>query len=215
MLTTMVTSSSDLHNLGHVEHDDAVIVLPFIDSELALRLADVLVRRALHPGMLVLVDDDERIGFVKVANYVCSHSSSRYFGYLAQDAFPGDGWLRSAVRTLDKSDAGLLAFNDGRFFGTLAVFGLARRAWLSTLYHKFLFYQEYESHFGDTELSAIAISQNKLIFNPGSLMVEVDYEKHTRKNNPNDEKLYKLREAQGFGGAVTSSGQCTMKTSDL
>jgi hypothetical protein len=215
MLTTMFTSTSDLHNLGHVEHTDVVIVLPFIDSEQAMRLTDVLVRRALHPGMLVLVDDDERIGFVKVANYVCSHSSSRYFGYLAQDAFPGDGWLRSAVRTLDKSDAGLLAFNDGRFFGTLAAFGLARRAWLSTLYHKYLFYHEYKSNFGDTELSAIAISQNKLIFNPGCLMVEVDYEKHTRKNDPDDEKLYKLREAQGFGGVIKGSSQCTVKTVDL
>ena len=202
MLQTLFTSSSELHNLGQVEHDDAVFVLPYIDKELTEKLTEVLVRRALHPGLLILVNDDERLGFMKVANYVCSHSSSRYFGYLAQDAFPGDGWLRSAVRTLDNSNANLLAFNDGRFYGTLAVFGLARRSWLQTLYHKYLFFPGYHSNFGDTELTAIAVHQDKLIFNPGCLMLEVDYEKHKKGNNPDDDALYKLRESQGFGGII-------------
>ncbi|HAS88733.1 MAG TPA: hypothetical protein DCS48_05445 [Desulfovibrio sp.] len=202
MLETLFTSSSNLHNLGNIANDESIFVLPYIDEELTRRLTEVLVRRALHPGLLVLVDDDERLGFMKVANYVCSHSSSKYFGYLAQDAFPGDGWLRAATKTLNESDASLLAFNDGRFYGTLAVFGLARRSWLQTLYHKYLFFPGYNSHFGDTELSAIAIHQNKMIFNPGCLMVEVDYEKHTRKNDPDDDALYKLRESQGFGGII-------------
>ena len=202
MLQTIFTSSSELQNLGHIEHEGAVFVLPFIDAELTGRLTEVLVRRALHPGLLVLVNDDERLGFMKVANYVCSHSSSRYFGYLAQDAFPGDGWLRSAVNVLDQSGASLLPFNDGRFYGTLAVFGLARRSWLASLYHKYLFFPGYHSNFGDTELTAIAIHQEQLIFNPSCLMIEVDYEKHKKGNNEDDAKLYKLREAQGFGGII-------------
>ncbi len=202
MLQTIHTTSSSLSKLGTVRNDDAVFVLPYIDRELTARLTEVLVRRALHPGLLVLVDDDERIGFMKIANFLCSHSSSRYFGYLAQDAFPGDGWLRSALNTLDNSKAGLLAFNDSRFYGTLAVFGLARRSWLASLYHKFIFYPEYKRHFGDTELSAIAIHQNQLIFNPGCLMVEVDYKKHERKNDPQDAALYKKREAEDFCGLI-------------
>ncbi|MFW5499161.1 MULTISPECIES: hypothetical protein [unclassified Maridesulfovibrio] len=202
MLEALFTSSSKLHKLGTIAHEDAVFVLPFIDKELTNRLVEVLVRRALHPGLLVLVDDDERLGFMKIANYVCSHSSSRYFGYLAQDAFPGDGWLRAAIQTMDQSGASLLAFNDGRFHGTLAVFGMARRTWLASLYHKYLFFPGYNSHFGDTELTAIALHQNKLIYNPGCLMIEVDYEKHTRKNNPDDQSLYKMREQKGFGGII-------------
>lgn len=205
MLETLFAKSSTLHSLGTVEHKDAVLVLPYIDHDLTTRLTDVLKRRALHPGLLVLVDDDERIGFMKVANYVCSHSSSKYFGYLAQDAFPGDGWLKSAIKTLDSTNAGLLAFNDGRFFGTLAVFGLARRSWFAKLYHKFIFYPGYKRHFGDTELSSIAAHQNQMVFNPGSLMIEVDYEKHEKANDPDDAALYKQRESQGFDGNIQSS----------
>jgi len=33
-------------------------------------------------------------------------------------------------------------------------------------------------------------------------MIEVDYEKHTRKNNPDDQSLYKMREQKGFGGII-------------
>ena len=202
MLQTIFTNSSQLHELGNVQHEDAVLVLPYIDAELTNKLVKVLALRALHPGLLVLVNDDERLGFMKIANFVCAHSASRYFGYLAQDAFPGDGWLDAAIGTLDGSNAGLLAFNDGRFYGTLAIFGLARRAWLARLYHKFLFFPGYNRHFGDTELSAIAIHQEQLIYNPGCLMIEVDYEKHTKGNDPDDAALYKQREAQGFDGII-------------
>lgn len=204
MLETLYTNSSSLPKAGDLKHEDAVFVLPYTDRELTVRLAGVLARRALGAGLLVLVEDDARIGFMKIANILCAHSVSRYYGYLAQDAFPGDGWLRSALKTLDSSSAGLLAFNDGRFHGTLAVFGLARRDWLSSLYHKFLFYPEYRRHFGDTELSAIALFQRQLVYNPGCVMVEVDYEKHEKENDPADAALYKRREAEGFGGLIGS-----------
>ena len=202
MLKTLFTRSSQLHTLGHVQDADAVLVLPFIDMELTQRLAKVLQLRALHSGLVVLVDDDERMGFMKIANFVCAHSSSRYFGYLAQDAFPGDGWLRAALDTLDGSNAGLLAFNDGRFHGTLAIFGLARRSWLAKLYHKFVFFPGYNRHFGDTELSAIAIHQDQLIYNPGCLMIEVDYEKHAKSIDKDDAAIFDRREAQGFDGII-------------
>ena len=202
MLQTIHTTASKLNNLDGIAHKEAVFVLPYIDPELTARLEGVLVRRALASGVLVCVLDEQRFGFMRIANFVFSRSRSKYFGYLAQDAFPGDGWLRSACGTLDKSNAGLLAFNDGRFFGTLAVFGLARRQWLSGIYTNCLFYQGYHSHFGDTEISAIAMGQKQLVFNPGCLMVEVDYEKHRKENNLADAALFQKRAAQGFDGII-------------
>lgn len=200
MLETIDIASSQLHTFKGAQHDDAILVLPYIDKELTMRLREVLERRANHPGLLLLVDDDERMGFMKIANIMCSRTQSRYFGYLAQDAFPSMGWLDSAIKTLDGTNAGMLAFNDGRFHGTLAVFGLARRTWLEGLYRKFIFYPGYHSHFGDTELSSIAASQHQLVYNPACIMMEVDYEKHTRKNNQDDALLYKEREQTAFGG---------------
>ncbi len=198
----LILKASELAGVQNLGHERAVLVLPFLDRELAGRAADVLERRALHDGVLVLVEDDLRLGFIRVANFVFGRSVSEYFGYLAQDAYPGDGWLRCAIDVLDKSGANLLAFNDGRFYGTLAVFGLARRSWVQSIYHNCLFYPGYTSHFGDTELSVLALSKRTLVFNPNCLLVEADYEKHKKSNNRNDDALYRERARTGFCGLV-------------
>ena len=107
------------------------------------------------------------------------------------------------ISHVKKTHCGLLAFNEGRFFGTLAVFGLAKRAWLNTVYEKCLFYPKYTSHFGDTELSAIAFATNNLAANPNAILVEVDYDKGLHPNNQDDAILYRQRAATGFDGRVT------------
>ncbi|WP_161781642.1 hypothetical protein [Desulfohalovibrio reitneri] len=202
MLETVYLDVTDIGGETRFEHESTVLVLPHIDREQVDRLAPVLQRRALHPGLLVLVDDTERIGFTKVANLIFAKSSSKYFGYLAQDVFPGDGWLKCGVDMLEKSGKSLLPFSDGRFHGTLAVFGLARRFWVQGLYRNCLFFPGYQRHFGDTELSAIATAQDQIIYNPGCILLEVDYDKHTRPNHPEDDALYRARARTGFGGVV-------------
>ena len=201
-MESIVFKSSELAGIHGLTHDQVVIVLPFIDKDLAVKTADVLKRRALNEGLLVLVEDDLRIGFIQVANMIFSRSNSIYFGYLAQDAFPGDGWLRCGIDVLKKSGANLLAFNDGRFYGNIAVFGLVRRAWAQSIYRNCLFYPGYKSHFGDTELSVLALSDQKLVFSPNCILIEVDYEKHLHGNNPADDALYRERARTGFNGIV-------------
>jgi len=201
-MESAVLKSSELATVRGLNHNQVVVVLPFIDKELAVKTADILKRRALSEGLLVLVEDDVRIGFIQVANMIFSRSNSIYFGYLAQDAYPGEGWLRCGINILNKSKAALLAFNDGRFYGNIAVFGLVRRTWVQSIYRKFLFYPGYVSHFGDTELSVLALSSQKLVFNPNCLLIEVDYEKHLHGNNPKDDALYRERARTGFNGIV-------------
>lgn len=202
-MDSIVLKSSELANVRGLSHDQVVIVLPFIDCELAVKAADVLKRRALTDGLLVLVEDDLRIGFIQVANMIFSRSSSPLFGYLAQDAYPGEGWLRCGIDVLNKSGANLLAFNDGRFYGNIAVFGLVRRNWVQSIYRNCLFYPGYKSHFGDTELSVLALSVQKLVFSPNCLLIEVDYEKHLHGNNSKDDALYRERARSGFNGLVS------------
>jgi hypothetical protein len=200
MFQSIFTKSSEFASFESLSHDEVVLVLPYIDHDLAVKVEEILRVRADHPGLLVLVDDDERMGFIQVANYVYMRSKSPFFGYLAQDAYPGMYWLEQGMNALKQSDGGLMAFNEGRFFGTVAAFGLARRAWLSSLYRNMLFYPGYKSQFGDTELSAIAFAQNKFVFNPNALLIEVDYEKHHRVNSKEDDALYKARLATQFDG---------------
>ena len=202
MLQSVFAKSSEFDSFAPLVHDEAVLVLPYIDHELAVKLETVLRLRAEHPGLLVLVDDDERMGFIRVANFVYMRTRSPFFGYLAQDAFPGMYWLQQGMRIIKETGAGLLAFNEGRFFGTLAAFGLARRAWLKTLYRNMLFYPGYRSQYGDTELSAIAFGQHQLVFNPNALLIEVDYDKHAKANDPEDDALYKARLATRFDGLM-------------
>ena len=197
-----IFKSSDLANVRGLNHEQTILVLPFIDNNLAAKTADVLNRRALNEGLLVLVEDDLRIGFIKVANMIFSRSDSLYFGYLAQDAYPGEGWLRCGINVLNKSGANPLSFNDGRFYGNIAVFGLARRTWVQSIYRNCIFYPGYISHFGDTELSVLALSSQSLVFNPNCLLIEVDYEKHFHGNNPKDDALYRERARTGFNGLV-------------
>ena len=79
---------------------------------------------------------------------------------------------------------------------------MVQRDWLKTINLRFLFHPGYISHFGDTELTTIAYLRNMLIFDPSSLLIEVDYEKHRKGLNPADAALYKQRAATGFGGLV-------------
>ncbi|WP_419786095.1 hypothetical protein [Pseudodesulfovibrio sp.] len=202
MLESVFVKSSEFGSFEPLAHETVIMVLPYIDQAQVDRAEPILRLRAEQDGLLVLVDDDERMGFIKVANFVYARTRSPYFGYLAQDAYPGMYWLREGVQLLERTGAGLLAFNEGRFFGTLAAFGLVRRDWVNRLYHNMLFYPGYHSQYGDTEISAIAYATHQLVFNPNALLVEVDWEKHTKANNAEDDALYKTRLETGFDGRI-------------
>ncbi len=181
---------------------ETVVVMPAVDMVLARKAAEVMIRRTERPGLLVIAEDDCRLGFIMTTNMLYARTASDYFAYVAQDAYPGQYWLDYGQETLQKTSSGLLAFNDGRFFGKLAVFGLAARAWAASVYRNFVFHPEYKSHFADTELSMIALSTGQLAHNPFSIMMEVDYEKHLHGNNPADHDLYRRRAATGFDGRI-------------
>jgi hypothetical protein len=178
--------------------------MSYIDTELAKKASEVMKRRTKQEGLLLFVEDDMRLGFIMVTNLVYAKTTSRYFVYTAQDAFAGEFWLDYGLDTIKKSKCGLLAFNDGRFFGKIAVFGLADRQWVNTIYGKFIFHHQYKSHFADTELSVIAAQTQNLVFNSNAILLEVDYEKHLHGNNQDDHKLYIERANNGFDNRIAS-----------
>ena len=218
MLATQTIRTSKILSFSDTHAYETVIVMPSIRMTLAQRAADVMVGRTEAGGLLVLAEDDCRLGFVATANFVYSKTASRYFCYAAQDAFAGYYWLEMALESMRKEHAGLLAFNDGRFFGRLAAFGLADRQWVDTLYGgKALFYPQYKKTYCDTELTDLARMTGKLAYNPHSMLIEIDYGKHhgqSAKSAANtirytapgatdaDGVLYVVRALGGFDGHV-------------
>jgi hypothetical protein len=180
----------------------ALIVMPFVDAALARRAATQLAARAGSDGLLLAVYDDRRAGFVAVANRLFRGSASASFGYVAQDAFAGRDWLARGRTALAAGGGGLLAFNDGKWRGALAAFGLADRRWAAANYRGDLFHPGYRSHYADAELTVLALAAAKHRYDPESLLVEVDWDKEARGVDEADRTLFRTRAAAGFDGRV-------------
>lgn len=184
-------------------HSETVVAMPWVDRARALATARILATRAGAPMLLLAVQDDLGAGPVKIWNDVLARTAGPFFAYVADDAFPGRGWLRQGIEKMrTHPDRHLLAFNDGKWFGQLAGFGLVRRPWLETIYNDALFHPGYRQHFGDTELSLIARQQSALIYDPHAILIEVDHEKDARPVLAADRDLFQERRSTGFEGRV-------------
>jgi hypothetical protein len=189
--------------LAVVAEAPIVVVMPWLDPQLAQATAEVLVARASMPFVLLAVQDDRRAGPCAIWNAAFACTRGTMFGYLASDAFPGRGWLRVGLAALERMpEAKLLAFNDGKWFGQLASFGLTRRAWVQGLYGTNLFHPGYHQHYGDTELTLVARQQQALAYDPHALLVESDPGKDTRQVHAPDRRLFLARRETGFDGRV-------------
>ncbi|WPL11571.1 Mg-protoporphyrin IX methyl transferase [Thiorhodovibrio litoralis] len=158
-------------------------------------------QRAGMPCQIILLFDSIRQGFIKTINEIYRRTNSNYVVYLAEDAFPSRNWLKCAYQSLEESGKGLLAFNDGKWFGATASFGMVRRCWIAGIYKKSLFFSGYTSHAGDTEISVIARATGHLVYNPNCTLIEVDYEKdNIGLANPEDELCFIMRYLNNFDG---------------
>ena len=179
------------------------MVMPCTDVVAAQRAMDLACARAQAEGLMVAVLDSERMGFVALANRVFRASQSPWFGYLAQDAFAGRDWMALALKALQKPSAALLGFNDGKWHGQLASFGLASRAWAQTVYGGDLFFPGYRSHFADVELTLVARQQGAYVYEPDSVLMEVDWGKDRATLHADDRSLFQTRIRQGLGQRVS------------
>jgi len=178
-------------------------VMPFIDELQARRAAEFAAHRAGAEGLLLAIHDEQRHGFIATVNQAFKATRSPWFGYMAQDAYAGRSWLALALKAMQAKQAGLLGFNDGKWQGQLASFGLADRAWAESNYGGDFFDPGYSSHYADTELTLIARQQGRYVYEPNSVLIEVDWSKESAAVNPEDRKRYRARALQGFEGRVT------------
>ncbi|MDP3702374.1 MAG: hypothetical protein Q8R72_15865 [Hylemonella sp.] len=204
MMSLQLVSTQDLDVCRDLQAE-ALLVMPCTDVPMALRAATLMAQRAGAPGHVLLVEDHDGWGFIRIVNLVFRRTHGRYFGYVAQDAFAGRLWLTLALDALQRPGKHLFAFNDGKWHGAFAGFGLAERDWASHNYTDGNFFHPgYQRHYADVELSLLAISQGAYIHDPRSLLVEVDWAKDKAHVDAQDRALYQARVATGFEGRVMS-----------
>ncbi len=186
--------------------EEPLVVMPFTNPVLAARSASQMSRRADVTGQLLCIHDVEQKGFIAVANEAFRRSAAPQFAYVAQDAFAGRGWLAAGVEALGKKAGGLLAFNDGKWHGSLAAFGMVEREWARANYDGDLFHPGYKRHYADVELTIIAMQQRKLRYSPEAMLVEVDWKKERSVVEQADRLLYYKRGQTAFDRKVPDPG---------
>lgn len=179
------------------------IVMPCIDEELGTKTAEILSSRAGIQCTVIIAMDDERNGFMKTLNSVSKKCDSRFIVFVAQDAFPGRDWLKIAVERIEQENAGLLAFNDGKWFGRIASFGLVRKSWVKKYYQNAILNPYYKAHKADNEITLLARLDNRFVYEPNSTLIEVDYRKDGGGSNPEDDLKFRDRFNSRFDGAFS------------
>lgn len=183
-----------------VRQEQVVIAMPATDLDMARRSAELMARRAGVPGLILVVMDEQRSGFIHTANTAFQQTEGTFFAYVAQDAFAGRLWMRVALHHIEKQQKDLLAFNDGKWHGLLASYGLVRRQWVCSLYGGVLFNPVYVSHYGDVELSVIARAKHRFCYSPRSVLVEIDWDKDTKAITKVDREMFEKRAITFFDG---------------
>ncbi|WP_146339482.1 hypothetical protein [Nesterenkonia sp. NBAIMH1] len=197
------------HEGGPHLAEEVCVIMPSIDVNRADYTAQLLHERAGMRADIVIAHDVERQGFIPTLNHVARRSSASWVVYLAEDALPGDAWLRKAHARLSSTDSSLLAFNCGKWHGRVAAFGMVKKSWAYGLYGDQVLYEGYQSHRADNELTAIAKAQDEFIYAPECVLVEHDPHKDTRSSERaasnfrrEDARLFRQRFQENFVGLV-------------
>ena len=198
-------STTDLEVLinNSLSVEGTVVALPFTKADEARQAATLMSSRANSPGLILAVEDLNAIGFIAIVNLIFKATRSTYFAYVAQDSFAGRDWLKMAVEAMGDEKV-LLGFNDGKWAGALAGFGLARRSWAASNYGGDFFCTSYHRHFADAELTLLALQVGSYAYEPNCVLIEVDWEKDKATVERGDRLIFLSRKKNGFGGKVTS-----------
>jgi hypothetical protein len=169
---------------------ETVVIMPSITEDRALETARLLVKQAGMRTRVYVVMDRERQGFVKTFNDTAARLSATYVVYLAEDVYPGRRWLKLARDKLQGSGKGLLAVNDGKWRGRIASYGMVRAEWAKQLYGGPLLYSGYRNHVADNELTIIARALGQFVYEPDSVLVEIDQDKAFQGAKVYDKKIH-------------------------
>ena len=196
----LLTSAGDTHGRLSAK---TVVLLPWLDASMAQTALQTMAWRAGAPAVYLALHDDTGMGPVALLNAALAKVDCEMVVYTAQDAFPGRYWLRNALACLHSQPAkGLLAFNDGKWFGQLAAFGLVRRAWLAGRLRAQPLLPRLSPPLRRHRAHCRRAATRCAGLRPRPVLVEVDHDKDQRTVDAQDRRLYLRRAAQGFDARV-------------
>lgn len=186
------------------------VIIPTIHTELAKKTAKILTSRAGYPHKMLVMEDTDKIGYVGLCNIAIKDYPADYYVYLTDDIFPSRFWLKDAMNLIEEKQCGLLGFNDGKWQGAIATCGLVKHEWMVKNYEGNMFFPEYFGHYNDTELTLFAMNDKTYCYNPNISLIEVDYDKDTKKVHLQDKELFAKRKTTKFEGRVTDDKLLTL-----
>jgi len=178
--------------------NDVAVIMPSIDQEESTKTMNQLIKTAGMDADFMVLVDKQRTGFIKTVNNFVEKTDYKYYVYTAQDSFGGRNWLKIAYDAMQESNKSLFAFNDGKWAGRMAGFGMVRRSWKSPFFNS-----DYNANYADVELTLQALTDDELVVDLSSLLVEVDPIKHTRSVQLEDKALFAERKKTNFDGTVS------------
>ena len=186
------------------------VVMPCIEPSAGQQTAKLLQERAGIEADIVVAIDTKRQGFIRTLNQIARCSAAEYVVYLAEDAWPGQGWLRKAYDRICHEEKAVLAFNCGKWHGRIAAFGMVNKKWAYRIYGDQILFEGYKSHRADNEVTVIARAQGSFTYAPECVLVERDASKDFRRTEReavnfqySDARLFRKRFQDGFGGLVS------------
>lgn len=196
-----------------------LVIIPSINEEPNKKLMDLLWTRAGLPETrlnVLHVHDKDRDGYHATVNRAyLENPGYDYYVYVADDVFPGRNWLLQGLKAMHAKNAGLCIPNDGKWNGEIATFGIVSRPFIENFGHTAKidgeyvvvpFNQDYKTNYGDMELTVIAKSLNRAVYEPSCVLTEVDFDKENKKGHGDDKLLFERRRRRGFDERVFDQG---------
>ena len=168
---------------------DIKVLIPAIDMEATYKTVKQLKFRAGIEAQYFILPGN--IPFIEKVNAFVRQFPADYYVYTATDAFAGRNWLKIAYEELEATGKSVFAFNDGKWGGRLAAFGMVRASYMSPF-----FFDGYKDHYADVELTLRANIEGVLACNLEAILMEVDYDKDTKSVNQADRDLFMKRQEE-------------------
>ena len=196
----------DIKTIRQVSWQDRngiAVIMPCINPATGLATARLLMQRAGIGARIYVVEDTLRRGFITTLNDTAAQLDVKYVVYVAEDAFPGEDWLKTAHARMEETGKGLLAFNCGKWQGRVAAFGMVRKQWVQRLYGPgVILHPAYKAHKADNELTVVARVLQQFVYEPDSILIEIDRKKVFKEQVPEDKATFHRRFRAGFNGLV-------------